>query len=104
VSGTQPGGRCCDADIEVDHFDRQAPPEIVDELDRFVTSPCRADETFGERRGCHSEPVPLVERLADDRASRLMMGIVAIQEPDQHTGIEVDQRHSSRSSSSSPAA
>lgn len=100
---TKPSRRSCDLDIEVNDFDRQALPQIVDELDCFVTPPCRPDETLRERRGCHREPIPVVERLRDHRTSGLVMRVIAIQEPDQHTGIEVDQRHSSRSSSSSPA-
>ncbi len=104
MSGTKPGGRCRDVDIQVNHFDRQAPPKIVNQLDRFVTPPCRTDETLRERRDCHREPVSLVERLSDDGAGGKVMRIVAVQEPGQHAGAEVDQRHSSRSSSSSPAA
>ncbi len=77
MTGTKPGGRCCDVDIQVNDLDRQAPPEIVDELDRFVTPPCRADETLRERRGCHRQPVPLVERLSDHRARVLVVCVVA---------------------------
>ena len=92
------GGRGCDVDAHVNHFDRQPPPEIVNELNRFVTPPCRTNKTLRERRSCHREPVPLIERLRDRYEARdLVMRIVAVQEPDQHARIEMNQRHSSRS-------
>lgn len=68
MSGAKPGGCCCDVVIEVNHFDRQAPPEILDEVNRFVPPPSRADETLRERRGCHREPGSLVKCLSNNHA------------------------------------
>lgn len=90
VSSPQACGGRGDADVQVNHLDGQAPTEIVDELDGVVTSSSRPDEALGERGGRHREPVGSVEGLGYNRAGGNVVGVVGVEEPDEHAGVEVN--------------
>ena len=73
----------------------------MDKFDRVGAASGGSDEALGQGGGRHREPVSSIERLGDAPASRWVMGVVSVEKPDQDPGIEVDQRHSERRSSSS---
>ena len=74
----------------------------MDKIDVVVAAAGGGDEALGPGGSRHRKPVPSIERLGDAPASGWVMRVVAVEEADQDSGVEVDQRHSARRSSSSP--
>ena len=91
----------CDVDIEGNDVDWQSAAEIMDEIDGVVATSRGSDEALAQGGGRHREPVSSVERLGDAPASGWVMRVVSVEKPDQDPGVEVDQCHSARRSSSS---
>ncbi len=90
-----------DVDIKGNDVDWQSSAEIKDKIDGVVAASGGSDEAFGRGGGRHRKPVSSIERLGDAPASGWVMRVVSVEEPDQDPGVEVDQRHSVRRSSSS---
>ena len=104
MSRPQARGGGCDLDIERNDGDREPQAEIVHKCDGVIAVSGRPDETFGQCGGRHLEPVRSIDRLRDSSARGSVVRVLGVEEPDQHPGIEVDQCHSSRRSSSSRAS
>ena len=62
----------------------------------------RADQALGVCRGRNRQRIPRIEDPPQRRTPRVMMRIRRVQDADDDPRIENGQRHSSRSSSSSP--
>ncbi len=101
MTSSQAGCGRGDADIERDDLDRQALQEIVDQANSLITASGRRDEGFGEGGGRHGEPISAVDCVGDGLAGSWVMDVVVVEESDEDASVEVDQCHSSRSSSSS---
>lgn len=76
----------------------------VDEPNSLVALSGRPDQALCERRGGDLKPIGSIEGFGDNGAGGDVMSVVGVEEPDEYAGVEMDQRHSSRSSSSSRAA
>jgi len=91
----------CDVDIERNDGDREPLAEIVDKVDGVIATSGRSDKALGQCRGCHLEPVCSIDGVGDGGARGSVVHVLSVEEPDEDPGVEVDQRHSSRRSSSS---
>lgn len=89
--------------VQVDDPDRQSDPEFVGEVNGLVAPSGGSDKALGENGGRHCQAITTFDRLTDRRPGGRVVGILGVEEPDDDSGVEMDQRHSSRSVSSSSA-
>lgn len=75
----------------------------MDQADGVVASPGWCNEALGQRRCGHGEAIRSTDGFTDDLTGRQVVRVIGVEEPDDDARVEVDQRHSSRSVSSSPA-
>lgn len=102
VSGTEPGRDGRGGGVEVDHLGRQAVDHGLHDFHRGVAAPGRADEALRQRRRGKGQLIAVVSGVGEHGTSRLVVDVVGIEEADDDPGVEVDQSHSERRSSSSP--
>jgi len=101
VPRSELGSPCGDVEVERHDGDRHVCDEIVHSDNGAGAGARGTDEGLGERRGSHGQVIAITERVSDHPSGAVVVRVMRVQESDQHTRIEVDQRHSLRSSSSS---
>ena len=69
----------------------QSIDHCANEFDCLLAASSRSNETFGECRGGHEELVAVIEGVGQGGACRVVMGVVGVEEADDHAGVEVGQ-------------
>ena len=93
-----------DPDIEGNDRDRETIDELSNDLDLGVAKSCGSHQALGEGGRSHREPIAIVQCISEHFPSRVVVDVIAIEEADDDAGVEVDQSHSARKSSTSLVA
>ena len=93
-----------DPDIEGNDRDRDTIDEFSNFPDLDVATTSGPHQALGEGGRSHREPIAIVQCIGERFPSRVVVDVVAIEEADDDAGVEVDQSHSARKSSTSLVA
>lgn len=104
MPGTKSRRGDSDVLVEGHDLDGQNGQKLAHRVDCLFAPSCRPDQRFGHGRCRHGEVVASLTGSLQRTAGGFMVGVVAVQEPDDHARVEVGQPHSPRSSSSSPGS
>ncbi len=81
---------------------RESVEKCVERGNSLGPAAARANESLGVRGGRHNEPLARVAGFAEGCDGREVVHVVGIKGSNDDAGVENDQFHSSRNSSSSP--
>jgi hypothetical protein len=93
-----------DPDIEGEDRDRDTIDEFSNDLNLGGATTGGPHQALGEGRRSHRETIASVQCVGEHFPSRLVVNVVAIEVADDDAGVEVDQSHSARKSSTSLVA
>ncbi len=90
-----------DPDIEGNDRDGETIDEFSNDLDLGIATAGGSHQALGEGRRSHRQPIPVAQCIGEHFPSCVVVDVIAIEEADDDPGVEVDQSHSSRKSSTS---
>jgi len=90
-----------DLEVERDDCHGKAVDHVSNSVDGLLATTGGANQGLGKSRRSDSKMVTALQRLGERRPGCLVMRVAGVEKADDDAGVEMNQRHSRRNSSSS---